>query len=95
MSRKTVAFGAKPPSPAASATAEEWVSGQPEPEQPQQSRAAAEAMKRLTIDVSESLHTRIKVQCAQRGVKIADEVRALLERHFSGEGSTTNGHKGA
>ena len=94
MSRKTVAFGAKPQSPAASATAEEWVSGQPEPEPPQQSRAA-ETMKRLTIDVSESLHTRIKVQCAQRGVKIADEVRTLLEKHFSGEGSTTNGHKSA
>jgi predicted DNA binding CopG/RHH family protein len=44
--------------------------------------APAERMKRLTIDVSESLHARIKVDCARRGVKIADEVRELLEKHF-------------
>jgi len=39
-------------------------------------------MKRLTIDVPGSLHARIKAQCAMRGVKMADEVRALLEKHF-------------
>jgi hypothetical protein len=44
--------------------------------------APVERMKRLTIDVSESLHARIKVDCARRGVKIADEVRELLEKHF-------------
>lgn len=35
-------------------------------------------MKRLTIDISEDLHRKIKVSCAQRGKKIADEVRELL-----------------
>jgi hypothetical protein len=39
-------------------------------------------MKRLTIDVPASLHARIKSQCALRGVKRADEVRELLEKHF-------------
>lgn len=37
-----------------------------------------EPMKRLTIDVPESLHREIKAQCARRGTKIADEVRELL-----------------
>jgi len=39
-------------------------------------------MKRLTIDVPSGLHARIKSQCALRGVKMADEVRELLEKHF-------------
>lgn len=44
-----------------------------------------EGMKRLTIDISESLHRRIKASCAQRGVKIADELRCLLaERYRTG-----------
>ncbi|MBX4335211.1 hypothetical protein [Bartonella raoultii] len=41
-----------------------------------------EAMKRLTIDVPESLHRLIKVSCASRGTKIADEVRELLLQKY-------------
>ena len=44
--------------------------------------AASEAMKRLTIDVPESLHKRIKTHCAAQGVIMADEIRALLEEKF-------------
>lgn len=39
-------------------------------------------MKRLTIDVPESLHAQIKSRCALKGVKMADEIRGLLETHF-------------
>jgi hypothetical protein len=35
-----------------------------------------------TFDISTDLHTRIKVQCAMKGVKVADELRQLLEEHF-------------
>ncbi len=35
-------------------------------------------MKRLTIDISESLHRAIKRQCADQGTKIADVTRELL-----------------
>ncbi|CEH60725.1 Antitoxin VapB41 (fragment) [Xanthomonas citri pv. citri] len=35
-------------------------------------------MKRLTIDVAESLHRDIKRKCADEGVKIADVARELL-----------------
>ena len=41
-----------------------------------------EPMKRFTIDVSETLHKRIKTQCAMRGAKMADIIRELLEREF-------------
>lgn len=39
-------------------------------------------LKRLTIDIPQELHRRVKSQCATRGLKMADEVRALLEKHF-------------
>jgi hypothetical protein len=44
--------------------------------------APAEPMKRFTIDVPESLHTRIKIGCAKRKAKMADVIRELLEREF-------------
>ncbi len=71
---KKVTFGPKPQQPATNLpNPDEWVN----------SRAVeAEPMKRFTIDVPQSLHTRIKIQCAQRGVKMADEIRALLDKHF-------------
>lgn len=43
---------------------------------------AKERMKRLTIDVPEDLHRAIKMACAMRGTKIADEVRALLAERY-------------
>jgi plasmid stability protein len=39
-------------------------------------------MKRLTIDVTESLHRRIKVGCALKGEDMADELRRILHQHF-------------
>lgn len=76
---KKVPFAAKPQQ----ATADDWVNSRPtlsapQPEEPSRN----ETMKRLTIDVSASLHRRIKIHCAQREIKIADEVRRLLEQHF-------------
>jgi predicted DNA binding CopG/RHH family protein len=41
-----------------------------------------ERMKRFTIDVPESLHRRIKAECALRGVKMADYLRQKLEKLF-------------
>ena len=54
--------------------ADAWVDGKGE-----------QKMKRLTIDVSENLHRRIKMTCAGKGVKMADEIRRLLEREFGEE----------
>jgi hypothetical protein len=50
-----------------------------------------EPMKRLTIDVPLSLHQRVKSQCALRGLKMADVMRELLEKHFAEEYQGTRG----
>ena len=47
--------------------------------------AADEPMKRLTLDIPESLHRTIKVSCAGRGTKMAEEIRALLEAHYANQ----------
>jgi len=39
-------------------------------------------MKRLTIDVSANLHSAIKMECARKGVKMADAIREILESEF-------------
>jgi hypothetical protein len=72
MSKKSVTIatdprGRKEANPVA---ADQWVKG------------AAGKMKRFTIDVPEELHRRIKRSCADRGTKMADEIRAMLEKHF-------------
>ena len=73
MPTKRVSMTSKPtPRTAAEATADDWVNN----------RAAPEGLKRLTFDVPESLHRRIKVACAQRGVKMSDDLRSLLEKHY-------------
>lgn len=70
---KKVTIGARPTSKAVP-EADTWV----------ESRATGDErkMKRLTIDISEDLHRRIKTQCAMRGTKIADEVRELLIQKY-------------
>ncbi|CAJ0802761.1 hypothetical protein LMG7141_04155 [Ralstonia condita] len=76
MSTKKVAIGAKPTSKPAPAAADAWV------ESRVQEGEGKMEMKRLTIDIPESLHRRIKTQCAQNGSKIADEVRELLMQKY-------------
>ena len=71
---KTIAFKVKKP-----ASPDEWVQGAAPPAQ---DTMPAQRMKRLTIDVSADLHTRLKLECTRRGLKIADVVRDLLEREF-------------
>jgi ParG len=70
MTTKRVSITSKPtPRPVLGATADDWVND----------RAAPKGVKRLTFDVSANLHTRIKVACAKKGVKMADALRDLLE----------------
>jgi hypothetical protein len=76
MTGKKVAFGTKPSTkPASTTTAEEWVKNREE--------ATNEPMKRLTLDIPERLHRAIKVSCAGRGTKMAEEIRVLLETHYA------------
>ena len=43
-----------------------------------------EKMKRLTIDIPETLHRRVKAGCAVRGVEMASLIRNFLEKEFPG-----------
>ncbi len=74
MSKKIV-FGGKPPAHPIGPDA--WVE-----QRVLEAPVKAEAMKRLTFDVPESLHRRIKSQCASQGIKMTDALRALLDEHF-------------
>lgn len=76
MNRKKVTLATKPRPATPAPTADDWVQSR------QLESGNGEAMKRLTVDVSSGLHTRIKSQCALKGVKMADEIRELLEKHF-------------
>ena len=76
---KKITFGGKPATKPISP--DDWV----ENRTTEASAKAEEAMKRLTFDISESLHRRIKSQCAVKGVKMTDELRALLEERFPAE----------
>jgi predicted DNA binding CopG/RHH family protein len=39
-------------------------------------------MKRLTLDIPESLHRAIKRKAVEEGVTMADQLRSLLEEHY-------------
>lgn len=41
-----------------------------------------EKMKRLTIDVPQNLHRRVKAGCAVRGIEMASLMREFLEKEF-------------
>jgi hypothetical protein len=46
----------------------------------------AEFTARLTIDVTPALRGRIKITAFQRGLTVADMLRALLDREFPADG---------
>ena len=77
---KKVTIGSKPSAKSPPTSSDEWVSD---------SASSGEVMKRLTIDVTLSLHQRVKSQCALKGENMADAVRALLERHFGQDSPAT------
>lgn len=77
MSGKKIQIGARPLSKTAP-VADDWVKTRDVADD----AGARETMKRLTIDVPESLHRTIKMACAARGTKIADEVRELLLQKY-------------
>lgn len=91
MSKKTTTFK-MPKSVTAPVAADQWVaqSGGDVSEAPKSTvvslkgveQAPVEILKRLTIDMPESLHRRVKVGCSMRGTKMNEVIRELLEREF-------------
>jgi hypothetical protein len=70
---KQVSFRSKPTKTVVTPNPDTWVESH-----------KVEGNKRLTVDLPVSLHTRIKTTCAARGVKMVDEIRAMLEERFPG-----------
>ncbi|MBB4076874.1 hypothetical protein GGR08_001185 [Bartonella fuyuanensis] len=71
---KKIKIGTKPTNKSIPLTADSWVASH--------KGSMNGGMKRLTIDIPENLHRLIKVSCASRGTKIADEVRELLAQKY-------------
>lgn len=100
MSAKRTPLSLDRPSANLPAGADAWVGGSSTPAAPGGTRESSgpavtttmpappadprEPIKRLTIDIPESLHRAMKVQTAERGTRMVDEVRALLEAHYRG-----------
>jgi hypothetical protein len=71
---KRVSFGSKPATATTSGSADDWVHAR---------ERSVEPVKRLTIDIPESLHRRAKTACAMENLVMADVVREMLEKRFS------------
>ncbi|OBX17692.1 hypothetical protein A9995_14995 [Erythrobacter sp. QSSC1-22B] len=68
-------FAARP------ATPDEWV--RDSNRSAERDRAATAYTARLTVDITPELRGRIKIEAFQRGVTVADMLRALLVEEFS------------
>jgi predicted DNA binding CopG/RHH family protein len=80
MSPKKVNFGKKPEAQETT-DVENWVSDRSSVVSPLP-QEQPEKMKRLTLDIPESLHKAIKRQAVDAGVTMADLLRELLEQHY-------------
>ncbi len=80
MSGKKVSITPKPTNVQSEPNLDNWISQGKEGLNDAQ--PTSEKIKRLTIDIPESLHRVIKSQCASRGNKIVDEIRELLEQKY-------------
>ena len=75
--KKTVHIAPKPQSRNQTVAVDEWVNAGAA-----KAGGGDEPIKRLTIDVPVSLHTRMKAGCAMQGLNMADVVRDMLEKRF-------------
>ena len=67
-------------------SADEWVTGgraaEPAPEPAAEPKPEKPQLVRYTIDIPKALHSKIKIKCAERGVKMNEEITKLLQNHF-------------
>jgi len=76
MSEKRITLGPKP-NKVLSSRADVWVRNR--------STDTEEPIKRLTIDLPISLHSKIKATCAMRGAKMVEEIRELLIQKYGNQ----------
>jgi len=91
MPAKKVSFGRKPGAVEKPVDVEEWVSNREalvetqetqEPVEPVEPEVKPEKIKRLTLDIPESLHKAIKLKATSEGVTMVELLRELLEEHY-------------
>lgn len=82
---KKVTFGVKPIEQQ-SASVDEWVDTRSAPgeitDSPESTPTPKEKIKRLTLDIPETLHRAIKGKAASEGVAMVDMLRELLEEKY-------------
>lgn len=83
MSKKKIAIQPKPGKGAASA--DDWVNQDGKAEDKVAQPKDKEPTRRMTFDLPVSLHTRMKVTCAKRGVEMATVLREMIEKGFPDE----------
>ncbi len=85
--KKKVSISPKPGTQELPANIDEWVANRAveslKKEPPTEEKS--EKMKRLTLDIPESLHRAIKRKAVEEGVSMADILRELLEQHYGDE----------
>ena len=81
MPQKKVNFNAKPKQDKP-ANVDEWVVNRDLKAVDSKSKEAAKKIKRLTLDIPESLHRAIKRKAVEDGETMADQLRSLLEEHY-------------
>lgn len=86
MAGKKVSFGRKPGAVEKPVDVEEWVTNREalvEAEQPAPAKTTKpEKIKRLTLDIPESLHKAIKLKATNEGVTMVELLRELLEENY-------------
>jgi len=84
MSPKKVNINPKPDTTKKPTNLDEWVTNRSSESstQPPPVEQKLEKMKRLTLDIPESLHRAIKRKAVEEGVTMADQLRSLLEEHY-------------
>ena len=83
MPQKKVNFNAKPKKDKP-VNVDEWVVNRDSKAVDSKSKPeeTSEKIKRLTLDIPESLHRAIKKKAVEDGETMADQLRSLLEEHY-------------
>jgi predicted DNA binding CopG/RHH family protein len=78
MPRKKVPMSSKPTDKPAGV--DDWVATRAE--LPEPASQPVQKIKRLTLDIPESLHRKIKMKAVEQGVAMVDMLRELLDKHY-------------
>ncbi len=72
---KKITIGSRPSAKPAAPAADAWVEDRAKV-------GSEEKTKRLTLDIPESMHRRIKAKCALNGNTIVEEIREMLLQKY-------------